>query len=160
MCSSDLDKAIDLMDEAASRLRMEIDSSPVEIDVLQRAVDRLRMEEMAVSKETDEASKARLDKIRSEIADKEEELTVLRTRWDQEKQGLDRIGEIKVLIDELRATADRAQRAGDFEQASRILYAEIPTFEEELARVTSEVNERSATMVNEEVTSDDIADVV
>jgi len=154
------DKAIDLMDEAASRLRMEIDSSPVEIDVLQRAVDRLRMEELAVSKETDEASIARLEKIRQEIADKEEELSGLRARWDAEKGGLDRIGEIKVLIDDLRATAEKAQRAGDFEQASRILYAEIPTFEEELARVTAEVNDREATMVKEEVTSDDIAEVV
>jgi ATP-dependent Clp protease ATP-binding subunit ClpB len=154
------DKAIDLMDEAASRLRMEIDSSPVEIDVLQRAVDRLRMEELAVSKETDDASAARLEKIRQEIADKDEELSGLRARWDAEKQGLDRIGEIKVLIDDLRATAERAQRAGDFEQASRILYAEIPTFEEELERVTREVNDREATMVKEEVTSDDIAEVV
>ncbi len=154
------DKAIDLMDEAASRLRMEIDSSPVEIDILQRAVDRLRMEEMAVAKETDEASVARLDKIRQEIADKDEELSGLRARWDAEKGGLDRIGELKVLIDDLRATAEKAQRAGDFEQASRILYSEIPTFEEELERVTAEVNEREATMVKEEVTADDVAEVV
>jgi ATP-dependent Clp protease ATP-binding subunit ClpB len=153
------DKAIDLMDESASRLRMEIDSSPVEIDVLQRQVDRLRMEELAVAKETDEASKQRLVRIRQEIADKQEELTGLRARWDAEKQGLDRVGEIKVLIDDLRATAEKAQRSGDFEQASRILYAEIPTFEEELARVTAETNERS-TMVKEEVTADDIAEVV
>jgi ATP-dependent Clp protease ATP-binding subunit ClpB len=153
------DKAIDLMDESASRLRMEIDSSPVEIDVLQRQVDRLRMEEMAVAKETDEASQERLAKIRAEIADKEEELSGLRSRWDTEKQGLDRIGEIKVLIDDLRATAEKAQRAGDFEQASRILYAEIPTFEEELERVTAEVNNRTA-MVQDEVTADDIAQVV
>ena len=153
------DKAIDLMDESASRLRMEIDSSPVEIDVLQRQVDRLRMEELAVAKETDEASIDRLAKIRAEIADKEEELTALKARWEQEKKGLDRVGEIKVLIDDLRATAEKAQRAGDFEQASRILYAEIPTFEEELARVTAEVNERAA-MVKEEVTADDIAEVV
>ena len=154
------DKAIDLMDEASSRLRMEIDSSPVEIDVLQRQVDRLRMEELAVAKESDDASKARLEKIRAEIADKDEELRGLRARWDAEKQGLDRIGEIKVLIDDLRATAERAQREGDFEQASRILYAEIPTFEEELARVTAETQAREATMVKEEVTADDIAEVV
>ena len=153
------DKAIDLMDEAASRLRMEIDSSPVEIDVLQRQVDRLRMEEMAVAKETDDASQERLARIRSEIADKTEELTGLRARWEREKQGLDRIGELKVLIDDLRATAEKAQRGGDFEQASRILYGEIPTFEEELVRVTAETNERAA-MVKEEVTADDIADVV
>jgi len=154
------DKAIDLMDESASRLRMEIDSSPVEIDVLQRQVDRLRMEELAVAKETDEASKDRLEKIRSEIADKEEELRGLRTRWDSEKQGLDRIGEIKVLIDDLRAVAEKAQRDGDFEQASRILYSEIPTFEEELERVTAETNARESAMVKEEVTADDIAEVV
>jgi ATP-dependent Clp protease ATP-binding subunit ClpB len=153
------DKAIDLMDESASRLRMEIDSSPVEIDVLRRQVDRLRMEEMAVAKETDEASIERLAKIRTEIADKDEHLSGLRARWDAEKQGLDRIGEIKVLIDDLRATAEKAQRGGDFEQASRILYAEIPTFEEELGRVTAEVNNRTA-MVKDEVTADDIAEVV
>jgi ATP-dependent Clp protease ATP-binding subunit ClpB len=154
------DKAIDLMDESASRLRMEIDSSPVEIDVLQRQVDRLRMEELAVAKEKDEASKERLEKIRQEIADKDEELRGLRAAWDAEKQGLDRIGEIKVLIDDLRAVAEKAQREGDFEQASRILYAEIPTFEEELARVTAETNAREATMVKEEVSADDIAEVV
>jgi ATP-dependent Clp protease ATP-binding subunit ClpB len=154
------DKAIDLMDEAASRLRMEIDSSPVEIDVLQRQVDRLRMEELAVSKETDEASQERLAKIRAEMADKEEGLIGMRAAWDAEKQGLDRIGEIKVLIDDLRAVADKAQREGDFEQASRILYAEIPTFEEELEKVTRETNEREAAMVKEEVTADDIAEVV
>lgn len=154
------DKAIDLMDEAASRLRMEIDSSPVEIDVLQRQVDRLRMEELAISQETDEASKERIEKIRAEIADKEEVLLGMRVRWDAEKQGLDRIGEIKVLIDDLRAVATKAQREGDFEQASRILYAEIPTFEEELEKVTRETNEREATMVKEEVTADDIAEVV
>ena len=153
------DKAIDLMDESASRLRMEIDSSPVEIDVLQRQVDRLRMEELAVAKETDEPSKDRLKKIRDEIADKDEELKGLRARWDTEKAGLDRVGEIKVRIDDLRAIAERAQREGDFEQASRILYAEIPGLDEELARVSSEANERSA-MVKEEVTADDIAEVV
>jgi len=154
------DKAIDLMDESASRLRMEIDSSPVEIDVLQRQVDRLRMEELAVAKETDDASQERLRKIRAEIADKDEVLRGLRVKWDAEKQGLDRIGEIKVLIDDLRAVAEKAQREGNFEQASRILYAEIPTFEEELARVTAQTNARESAMVKEEVTADDIAEVV
>nr|MCH9738441.1 AAA family ATPase [Actinomycetes bacterium] len=154
------DKAIDLMDESASRLRMEIDSSPVEIDVLQRQIDRLRMEELAVAKEKDDPSKERLEKIRAEIADKDEELRGLRTRWDAEKQGLDRIGEIKVLIDDLRAVAEKAQREGDFEQASRILYSELPTFQEELIKVTAETNAREATMVKEEVTADDIAEVV
>ncbi len=153
------DKAIDLMDESAARLRMEIDSSPVEIDVLQRQIDRLRMEELAIAKESDQASIDRLSKLRQEIADKDEELRGLRARWDAEKSGLDRIGEIKVNIDDLRAVADRAQRAGDFEQASRILYAEIPNFEAELARASEEANGRLA-MVNEEVTADDIAEVV
>ena len=154
------DKAIDLMDESASRLRMEIDSSPVEIDVLQRQVDRLRMEDLAVSKEKDDASKNRLAKIRAEIAEKDIELRELRTLWDAEKQGLDRIGEIKVLVDDLRAVADKAQREGDFELASRILYSELPTFEEELEKVTAETNARESTMVKEEVTADDIAEVV
>jgi len=154
------DKAIDLMDESASRLRMEIDSSPVEIDVLQRQVDRLRMEDLAVSKEKDDASKNRLAKIRTEIAEKDIELRELRTLWDAEKQGLDRIGEIKVLVDDLRAVADKAQREGDFERASRILYSELPTFEEELEKVTAETNARESTMVKEEVTADDIAEVV
>src|SRR5690606_38108068 len=153
------DKAIDLMDESAARLRMEIDSSPVEIDVLQRQIDRLRMEELAIAKETDEASIERLAKVRIEIADKDEELRGLRARWDAEKAGLDRIGEIKVLIDDLRAVAERAQREGDFEQASRILYAEIPKFEEELAQASEDANGRPA-MVAEEVTADDIAEVV
>ena len=153
------DKAIDLMDESAARLRMEIDSSPVEIDVLQRQIDRLRMEELAIAREDDEASIERLSKLRAEIADKDEELRGLRARWDAEKSGLDRIGEIKVRIDDLRAVADRAQRAGDFEQASRILYAEIPNLEAELAAASEEANGRLA-MVNEEVTADDIAEVV
>jgi ATP-dependent Clp protease ATP-binding subunit ClpB len=127
------------------RLRMEIDSSPVEIDVLQRQVDRLRMEELAVSKETDEASQERLAKIRAEIADKEEDLIGMRAAWDAEKQGLDRIGEIKVLIDDLRAVADKAQREGDFEQASRILYGRDPDLRRGTrAKVTRETNEREA----------------
>ncbi|MEZ5118158.1 MAG: ATP-dependent chaperone ClpB [Candidatus Nanopelagicales bacterium] len=154
------DKAIDLMDESMARLRMEIDSSPVEIDVLQRQVDRLRMEELAVSRETDEASQARLDKLRAEIADKDEELRGLRARWEQEKRGLDRIGELKVLIDDLRSVAEKAQREGDFEQASRILYSEIPAFEAELERATAEDKLAQDTMVKEEVGPDDIAEVV
>lgn len=153
------DKAIDLVDESASRLRMEIDSSPEQIDTLQRSVDRLRMEELAVSKESDAASKDRLTKIQKDLAEKEEELLKLRAEWDQEKQGLDKIGEIKTQIDELRSVADRAQRDGDFEQASRILYADIPAFEEELEALADDVNDRAA-MVSEEVTADDIAEVV
>ena len=153
------DKAIDLIDEAASRLRMEIDSSPEEIDNLQRQVDRLHMEELAVGRETDEASQQRLAKIRADLADKEEELRGLRARWDQEKAGLDRVGELKARIDELRMIADRAQRDGDFEQASRVLYADIPAVETELKSVAAATNER-AQMVKEEVGPDDIAEVV
>ena len=95
------DKAIDLVDEAASRLRMEIDSSPVEIDVLRRAVDRLRMEEMALERESDPASVARLETLRKELADRQEELTALTARWEQEKAGLNRVGELKERLDAL-----------------------------------------------------------
>ena len=153
------DKAIDLVDEAASRLRMEIDSSPVEVDILQRAVDRLKMEELALAKATDEATQERLAKIRDDLADKEEELQALRARWETEKRGLDRIGELKVEIDELRSLAERAQREGDFEEASRIVYADLPALEDELAKVTAETNARTA-MVKEEVDPDDVAEVV
>ena len=153
------DKAIDLVDEAASRLRMEIDSSPVEIDQLQRQVDRLRMEELALAKETDEASVARLAKLRTDLADKEEQLAALRARWDQEKAGLDRVGDLKIQIDELRMAADRAQREGDFESAARILYGELPALESQLETVAAEANDRSA-MVREEVGPDDVAEVV
>jgi len=153
------DKAIDLVDEAASRLRMEIDSSPVEIDQLQRQVDRLRMEELALAKETDDASVARLAKLRTDLADKEEQLAALRARWDQEKAGLDRVGDLKIQIDELRMAADRAQREGDFESAARILYGELPALESQLETVAAEANDRSA-MVREEVGPDDVAEVV
>ncbi|MEN3582656.1 ATP-dependent chaperone ClpB [Streptomyces sp. ZYX-F-203] len=155
------DKAIDLVDEAASRLRMEIDSSPVEIDELQRAVDRLRMEELALDKETDAASRERLDRLRRDLADKEEELRGLTARWEKEKQSLNRVGELKEKLDELRGQAERAQREGDFDTASKLLYGEIPAVEHDL-EVASAAEEEAArdTMVKEEVGSDDIADVV
>ncbi|MFC8420837.1 ATP-dependent chaperone ClpB [Streptomyces sp. NPDC057236] len=155
------DKAIDLVDEAASRLRMEIDSSPVEIDELQRAVDRLRMEELAIGKETDAASRERLEKLRRDLADKEEELRGLTARWEKEKQSLNRVGELKEKLDELRGQAERAQRDGDFDTASKLLYGEIPTLERDL-EAASEAEEEVAkdTMVKEEVGADDIADVV
>ena len=153
------DKAIDLVDEAASRLRMEIDSSPVEIDDLQRAVDRMRLEELALAKETDEASQERLAKLRAELASKDEELLGLKARWESERSELDRVGSIKERIDALRVQADRAQREGDFERASRVLYAEIPQLERDLEQVTATVAERTA-MVKEQVDPDDIAEVV
>nr|WP_203643746.1 ATP-dependent chaperone ClpB [Streptomyces sp. SID14478] len=163
------DKAIDLVDEAASRLRMEIDSSPVEIDELQRAVDRLKMEEMAIGKETDPASRQRLEKLRRDLADKEEELRGLTARWEKEKQSLNRVGELKEKLDELRGTAERAQRDGDFDTASKLLYGEIPALERDLEEaseaeeaLTSSASGSGAkdTMVKEEVGPDDIADVV
>ncbi|MCZ7459009.1 ATP-dependent chaperone ClpB [Streptomyces sp. WMMC940] len=157
------DKAIDLVDESASRLRMEIDSSPVEIDELQRSVDRLRMEELALSKETDEASVQRLEKLRRDLADKEEELRGLTARWEKEKQSLNRVGELKEKLDDLRGQAERAQRDGDFDTASKLLYGEIPALERELeAASEAEARQEAAkdTMVKEEVGPDDIADVV
>jgi len=122
-------------------------------------VDRLHMEELAISKEQDEASIERLAKIRSELADKEEELRGLRANWEQEKSGLDRVGDIKLRIDELRSVAERAQRDGDFEQAGRILYAELPALQEELQQVSRDVNARAA-MVQDVVGPADIAEVV
>ncbi|MBT2384098.1 ATP-dependent chaperone ClpB [Streptomyces sp. ISL-11] len=159
------DKAIDLVDEAASRLRMEIDSSPVEIDELQRAVDRLKMEELALSKESDEASKQRLEKLRRDLADKEEELRGLTARWEKEKRSLNRVGELKERLDELRGQAERAQRDGDFDTASKLLYGEIPGLERELEEAAKAEAEQEAVdakdlMVKEEVGPDDIADVV
>ncbi|MFE7424983.1 ATP-dependent chaperone ClpB [Streptomyces sp. NPDC014735] len=155
------DKAIDLVDEAASRLRMEIDSSPVEIDELQRAVDRLHMEELALRNESDAASKERLEKLRRDLADKEEELRGLNARWEKEKQGLNRVGELKERLDELHGQAERAQRDGDFDTASKLLYGEIPGLERELAEATEAEQEAAKdTMVKEEVGPDDIADVV
>ncbi|WP_329382998.1 ATP-dependent chaperone ClpB [Streptomyces sp. NBC_01351] len=160
------DKAIDLVDEAMSRLRMEIDSSPLEIDELQRSVDRLRMEELALKNESDPASLERLDKIRKDLADKEEDLRGLTARWEKEKQSLNRVGELKERLDDLRGQAERAQRDGDFDSASKLLYGEIPALERELAEATEEEAEASKaggakdSMVRDEVGPDDIADVV
>jgi ATP-dependent Clp protease ATP-binding subunit ClpB len=161
------DKAIDLVDEAASRLRMEIDSSPVEIDVLRRAVDRLRMEEMALERESDAASIERLTVLRKELADRQEELTALTARWEREKAGLNRVGELKELLDTLRMEADRAQREGDLVRASELLYGQIPDLERDLAvAAASEAGGadagigEGAPMVKEEVGPDDVADVV
>jgi ATP-dependent Clp protease ATP-binding subunit ClpB len=153
------DKAIDLVDEAASRLRMEIDSRPVEIDELQRAVDRLKMEEMALAKETDDASKGRLAKLRAELADLNEQLDALNARWEREKTGLNRVGELKERIDDLNGQIERAQRDGDFETASRLLYGELPALEKELA-ADSAAEPTQDVLVKAEVTADDVAEVV
>jgi ATP-dependent Clp protease ATP-binding subunit ClpB len=153
------DKAIDLVDEAASRLRMEIDSRPVEIDELQRNVDRLRMEEMALEKESDDASRERLARLQAEKADLTEKLDALNARWEREKSGLNKVGELKKRLDDLRGQAERAQRDGDFEAASRLLYGEIPALEKELS-AAAEAEPAQDVLVKEEVTADDVADVV
>ncbi|MFF0575183.1 ATP-dependent chaperone ClpB [Streptosporangium saharense] len=153
------DKAIDLVDEAASRLRMEIDSRPVEIDQLQRNVDRMKMEELALAKETDESSLQRLERLRRELADRQEELNGLVGRWEREKAGLNRVGDLKKQLDEVRGTAERAQRDGDFEAASRLMYAEVPRLEAELAEATA-ASQPEDPMVKEEVGPDDIAQVI
>ncbi len=166
------DKAIDLIDEAGSRLRMEIDSRPVEIDELQRAVDRMKMEEMALARESDAASKDRLERLRADLADRQEQLTALIARWDQEKAGLNRVGDLKKRLDDLKGQAERAQRDADFEAASRLMYGEIPALEHELAQATAAEASTAAgaedgtsvpaeePMVKEEVGPDDVADVV
>src|SRR4051794_20251807 len=156
------DKAIDLVDEAASRLRMEIDSSPEEIDTLRRQVDRLQMEEMALAREDDPATRARLEKLRADLADRKEQLAALTARWEQEKAGLNRVGELKERIDTLRGQAERLQREGDLAGASRILYGEIPGIEKELAsaQAAESSDVPQDTMVKDEVGPDDVADVV
>ncbi|WP_425863007.1 ATP-dependent chaperone ClpB [Arthrobacter sp. TWP1-1] len=156
------DKAIDLMDEAASRLRMEIDSAPEEIDQLRRAVDRLTMEELALTGESDAASIERLEALRADMADKKEELAGLNARWEAEKAGLNRVGDLKAKLDELRSIADKAQRDGDLELASRVLYGEIPGLQHELeaAAAAEESADKPELMVAEEVTADDIAEVI
>src|SRR5262249_52655566 len=163
------DKAIDLVDEAASRLRMEIDSSPVEIDELRRIVDRMKMEELALSRESDAASKDRLEKLRADLADRQEQLNELTARWEQEKSGLNRAGELKKKLDDAKTQLERAQREGDLETASRLLYGEIPALDAEIAEAAATDREKEnseggipavAPMVKDEVGPDDVADVV
>ena len=161
------DKAIDLVDEAASRLRMEIDSSPVEIDELRRAVDRLKMEELHLERETDDASVERLVRLRADLADRSEELAALNARWDAEKSGLNRVGDIRAQIDEARTRLEKARRDYDFETASRIEFGEIPELEKQLDAADREVAagasggaDQSDLMVKERVGADDIAEVI
>lgn len=154
------DKAIDLIDEAASRLRMEIDSAPVEIDELRRSVDRLKLEELALKKEKDEASKARLEKLREDLTRRAAELEELQERWERERASLNRVGELKNRLDALRIAAERAQREGKLERASKLLYGDIPVIERELAAAEVEEEPVEGRMVNEQVTADDIAAVI
>ena len=153
------DKAIDLIDESASRLRMEIDSSPEEIDQLRRTVVRMKMQQFALEKESDTGSVERLRRLESELADAEEELRGLEARWEAEKQGLNEVGDLKARIDELRIEADRALREGNLVRASEINYGEIPELQRQLARA-DEAESQTTSMVSEEVGPSDIAEVV
>ncbi|MEV0435384.1 ATP-dependent chaperone ClpB [Nocardia sp. NPDC050413] len=156
------DKAIDLIDESASRLRMEIDSRPVEIDEVERAVRRLEIEEVALEKETDEASKQRLEKLRQELADDREKLNQLTTRWQNEKNAIDSVRGLKEELERLRGESERAERDGDLGKAAELRYGRIPALEKQLA-AAEEASGAAASgevMLNEEVTPDDIADVV
>ncbi|MET9226717.1 ATP-dependent chaperone ClpB [Lentzea sp. NPDC003310] len=152
------DKAIDLVDEAASRLRMEIDSRPVEIDTVERAVRRLEIEEMALAKESDAASVERLHALRAELAEKREELSALTARWQNEKGSIDRVRGLKEQLESLRGESERAERDGDLGRAAELRYGRIPQLEKELA-VAAE-STQDAAMLKEEVGPDDVADVV
>jgi ATP-dependent Clp protease ATP-binding subunit ClpB len=166
------DKAIDLVDEAASRLRMELDSSPIEIDELRRAVTRLEMEEVVLSESEDAASKERLQRLRADLADRREALAALTARWESEKAGHNRVGDLRARLDELRTEADRKLREGDLEGAARIQYGEIPVVEKELtaaeeAEAGSEgepeglgPENTEPPMIADKVGADEIAEVV
>jgi ATP-dependent Clp protease ATP-binding subunit ClpB len=154
------DKAIDLVDEAASRLRMEIDSRPVEVDEVERLVRRLEIEEMALEKESDDASKERLEKLRAELADQKEKLAELTTRWQNEKNAIDIVREIKEQLEDLRGEADRAERDGDLAKAAELRYGRIPELEKKLDAALPQAAARESVMLKEEVGPDDIADVV
>ena len=156
------DKAIDLVDEAASRLRMEIDSAPVEIDELRRSVERLKLEELALKKEKDDASKQRLEKLQEDLAEKQAKLNDLNARWEKERSELNKIGDLKTKLDSLRIQAERAQREGNLEAASKLLYGEIPALEKELNEAERAENETQSAdrMVGDQVSEDEIAAVV
>ncbi|NIJ14970.1 ATP-dependent Clp protease ATP-binding subunit ClpB [Saccharomonospora amisosensis] len=157
------DKAIDLVDEAASRLRMEIDSRPVEIDEVERAVRRMEIEEMALSKEDDAASRERLEALRAELAERREQLSALTTRWQNEKGSIEKVRELKEQLEQLRGEADRAERDADLGRAAELRYGRIPALEKELeaaTRVSEATEAKPDVMLKEEVGADDVADVV
>src|SRR4051812_13909788 len=154
------DKAIDLVDEAGSRLRMEIDSRPVEIDEVERLVRRLEIEEMALEKESDEASKDRLEKLRAELADHKEKLAELTTRWQNEKGAIDIVRDFTEQLDRLRGEADRAERDGDLAKAAELRYGRIPELEKKLDAAIPTARAQENLMLKEEVGPDDIAEVV
>jgi len=156
------DKAIDLVDEAASRLRMEIDSRPTEVDEVERSVRRLEIEEMALAKEPDPASAERLQRLRAELADRREQLTALTDRWQNEKQHIQKISNTKEQLEQLRGEAERAERDGDLARASELRYGVIPGLQHELERAEQELTalQSAGAMLKEEVSADDIAAVV
>jgi ATP-dependent Clp protease ATP-binding subunit ClpB len=156
------DKAIDLVDEAASRLRMEIDSRPVEIDEVERIVRRLEVEEVALEKETDAASKERLEKLRGELADQKEKLNELSARWQSEKTAIDAVRDVKEELERLRGEADRAERESDLGRAAELRYGKIPALEKELAAALEKTgaDPDQDVMLQEEVGPDDVAQVV
>ncbi|RSM68865.1 ATP-dependent chaperone ClpB [Kibdelosporangium aridum] len=153
------DKAIDLVDEAASRLRMEIDSRPVEIDEVERAVRRLEIEEMALAKEEDPASKQRLTALRAELAEKREALSALTARWQNEKGSIEKTRDLKEQLEHLRGESERAERDGDLGRAAELRYGRIPALEKELEAATESTKTESV-MLKEEVGPDDVAEVV
>ncbi|MFD5868540.1 ATP-dependent chaperone ClpB [Corynebacterium sp. NPDC060344] len=155
------DKAIDLVDEAASRLRMEIDSSPEEIDSAERVVRRLEIEEMALEKETDVASAERLTKLREELANERETLTQLKTRWQNEKTSIDDVRVVREELDQLRTESEKAEREGDYGRVAELRYGRIPELEKQLAEAEAAVEEsQGESMLNEEVSPQEVADVV
>ncbi len=157
------DKAIDLIDEAMSRLKMEIDSSPIEIDQLKRQVDRMKLEELALKKEKDDASKERLAKLRETLVEQERELAALEARWARERQGLNRVGELKKQLDEAVTERDRAMREADYARASKLEYETIKRLERDLVeaeRADATADASEGRMVNEQVTDEDIAAVI
>ena len=154
------DKAIDLIDEASSRLRMEHESSPEEIDQLRRQVERLKMEEFALAKETDAASVDRLEALRQDLADKEEELRGLESRWEREKDQLQGEGELRRQLDQLKIEADKRLREGDLAGASEIQYGQIPALEKQIAEVEAAEQVDLEPLVGDEVGAEQIADVV
>ena len=163
------DKAIDLVDEAAAHLRMELDSSPEEIDELQRKVTRLEMEEMQLKKAEDSASKERLGKLQAELADTREKLSGLKARWDAEQAGHNKVGDLRAKLDDLRVQADKFTREGNLAEASKILYGEIPAIQKELAAAESAdaesadagaANPADEPMVPDRVDADSVAEIV
>ncbi|MFT4124512.1 MAG: AAA family ATPase, partial [Microbacteriaceae bacterium] len=153
------DKAIDLIDEAASRLKMEIDSNPIELDELNRALDRMRIEELALKKEKDAASKARLEKLRTEMAEMQRRRDDMQARWDAEKGSLHSVGDLKSRLNEAEIERDRAMREQRYQEVSKLTYEVIPDIERQIA-TAERVEQAGPRMVNEKVTDEDIAAVV